>query len=103
LSSLEGRKERLTKHRHRRIVQKVRFKVGPGVARDEQERELGAVFLHPVGHLAAAQDRHHEIADHEVHRLGPALATFMANPENGRAFQDVAGRLSTLPAKACRR
>jgi hypothetical protein len=30
-------------------------------------------------------------------------ATFMANPENRRAFQDVAGRLSTSPAKACRR
>jgi hypothetical protein len=30
-------------------------------------------------------------------------ATFMANPENRRAFQDVAERLSTLPAKACRR
>jgi hypothetical protein len=30
-------------------------------------------------------------------------AAFMANPENQRAFKDVAARLATLPAKACRR
>jgi hypothetical protein len=30
-------------------------------------------------------------------------ASFMANPENRRAFEDVAGRLSALAAKACRR
>jgi hypothetical protein len=30
-------------------------------------------------------------------------AAFMANPENLRAFKDVAARLATLPAKACRR
>jgi hypothetical protein len=44
--------------------------------------------------------------------LGPAACaltmwrydeSFMRNPENRRAFEDVSGRLSALPAKACRR
>jgi hypothetical protein len=71
----------------------VRFEVGTRVARDEEEWELGALLFHPVGYLAAAQDRHHEIADHEAHGLSLKLQ----QSDGGGAVGRLEHPLAALP------